>query len=302
MRLFPQLLAPLCLALFSMQPNPGMALSFDEISLDLLNPATSLGHVTNDLEYRSFQGDLPGASDQSQWDLVITPSIPFPLKNGKNLVLSARIPVSFGEPTYFADGTEYTQWRIRQFADTIPTDGEFFNGHGHLADIGLKLAYGGANDNNFIATYGLELVLTNSQDGSVERDQILLGPEFALGKITDWGIIGARVSHLTNITDADDRDYEFDTNISALKVFFAYGLGNGWQVISNPAVEYDWEGTSGNKLALPIGVGVAKTARLGNMPFKAAIEIQNYLKSPDAFGPDWLLKFSFTPVFWDRSR
>ena len=33
------------------------------------------------------------------------------------------------------------------------------------------------------------------------------------------------------------------------------------------------------------------------MPMKLSFEIQKYIASPDAIGPDWLFTFSFTPVF-----
>jgi hypothetical protein len=77
---------------------------------------------------------------------------------------------------------------------------------------------------------------------------------------------------------------------------FAYGLGNGWQVFSNPTISYDWAADSGNKLLLPIGAGISKTLRIGRVPLKLAFEIQKFVESPEQFGPDWLFTFSFTPV------
>ncbi len=50
--------------------------------------------------------------------------------------------------------------------------------------------------------------------------------------------------------------------MTSLKIFFAYGLGNGWQVFSNPVIEYDWEGDSDNQLFVPLGAGVSKTTRI----------------------------------------
>lgn len=302
MRRSPRIPFFVCLAALWGLPGGAWAEDLDKIAIDLVNPVSSLGSVYNDFGYRTYQGDLPGANDQSKWDYVITPSIPFPLDNGKNIIFRMAIPISLGEPTYYADNEEYTEWRIRQFADTMPRDGYFFDGHGYLGDLEFELAYGGVNDNGWITMYGLSLILPSSQDGSIERDQTLIGPEFALGKITDWGIAGAWLTQLTSVSDPDARDYEYDSNLTSLKVFFAYGLGNGWQVISNPNIEYDWEGASGNKLSLPIGIGLAKTARWGKMPFRVSFEIQNYLSSPDAFGPDWLLRFNFTPVVWNRTR
>ena len=124
-------------------------------------------------------------------------------------------------------------------------------------------------------------------------DQYQLGPEIALGKITDWGLFGGWLKHLTRVSGED----AWDTNMTSLKIFFAYGLGNGWQLFSNPVIQYDWEGDTDNKLFLPVGGGVSKTTFIGRVPVNFAFEIQKYLASPDSIGPDWLFTFSVTPVF-----
>lgn len=300
----PRLLCHLSLLALLGQATTAKAQTLDEIAIDLINPVSSLGTMINDFNYTTFQGDLPESDDQDRWEYNITPSIPFPLSNGKTIVLRFTFPINLGEPTYLADGQEYAAWRIRQDADVIPADGAFFSGHSFLDDLSFDLSYGGTRDDGFISMYGIKVVMPTSRDASIERDQWLLGPEVAFGKITDWGIYGVKASHLTNVADLnkEDRGYDFNTNITSLKIFFAYGLGNGWQVISNPDIQYDWEGAGSNKLALPLGIGIAKTTRLGKIPFKVSAEIQNYLASPDAFGPQWQLKLNITPVIWDRSR
>ena len=139
---------------------------------------------------------------------------------------------------------------------------------------------------------GLNTVLPVSTDTSNSRHQLQIGPEYSFGKITDWGIAGARLKHMIDVVGDDD----FDTNITSMNVFFAYGLGNGWQIISNPTILYDWEADSGNELLLPIGAGVSKTTRFGRTPVKFEIELQKYIETSRRFGPEWLFTFSITPV------
>ena len=62
------------------------------------------------------------------------------------------------------------------------------------------------------------------------------------------------------------------------------------------SIMYDWEADGGNKLNLPLGGGFAKTTKIGKMPLRFAAEIQNYVVSTDRFGPEWLFKFTVTPV------
>lgn len=268
--------------------------SLDEIATDLVNPASGIAHIANDVVYRTSQGDLPDAGDQTGVNYLFRPSLGLSLANGKKVLFRATVPLVYKQAKYVAD-REYYDYLIRQRADTMPTDGFFETGHSFLGDISYDFAYGGVSDNNWITMYGIAGLLATSKDTSAARGQYLLGPEFALGKVTDWGVIGAWATHLVDVSG--DNPANIDTRLTSLKVFFAYGLGNGWQLISNPVITYDWEGASGNKLLLPIGGGIAKTTRIGRIPVQLALDIQNYVVSPDAFGPKWLMTFRFTPVF-----
>jgi len=270
------------------------ARSLDDIARALSNPVSAITYLANDFEYRTYQGDLPGAGDQTSEFYRFRPSMGIPLANGRNILLRAAVPIHLSQPKYVAD-REYYDFLIRQKADTMPTDGAFETGHSFEGDLAYNIAYGGVNDNNWITMYGIAGVLGTSKDSSAARNLNLLGPEVALGKVTDWGVIGAWATHLVNVSG--DGPEDIDTALTSVKVFFAYSLGNGWQVFSNPIITYDWEAASGNKLLLPIGGGVSKITRIGKMPLNLALDIQNYIVSPDAYGPEWLLKFSITPVF-----
>jgi len=272
----------------------GQALSIDEIAIELSNPVGSMIIIDNEFQYRGYQGSLADASDESAFIYQLQPTFPFPLDNGKNILLRFRIPINGTQPIYEAD-EEYSPFLIRQIASTIPTDGTFDNehGHSHLADIGFDIAYGGVSDNGFISMFGIAGKLPTSQDFSQSVDQIRLGPEIAFGKVTDWGIYGAWATHLVRLSGED----AWDTNMTSIKIFFAYGLRNGWQIISNPNIEYDWEGDKKNKLFLPIGAGVAKTMKLGRVPLRLSFEIQYYIESPDSIGPEWLMTLGVRPAF-----
>ena len=45
-----------------------------------------------------------------------------------------------------------------------------------------------------------------------------------------------------------------------------------------------------------MGLGLAKTTTLGGKPWKFSAQVQYFVEQPDAFGPEWLLKFTITPV------
>jgi len=272
-------------------------LSLDEIAMELSSPVNTLFSIRNDFEYRLYQGSLADADDESAFIYNFQSSVPIPLANGKTIQLRMNIPVNGTQPIYEIPGSdkELSPFLIRQIASTVPENGTFDNSHGHsyLGDVSFDVAYGGVSSNGFISMFGIAVVLPTSQDLSQSIDQYQLGPEIALGKVTDWGLYGAWFKHLTRVAGED----AWDTNMTSLEVFFAYALGNGWQVFSNPVIQYDWEGDTDNKLFLPIGGGISKTMLIGKMPLKFEFEVQKYIASPDSIGPDWLFTFSFTPVF-----
>ena len=55
------------------------AMTVDEIALELSNPVTALSSVATDIQYRTFQGSLPGADDKTSYIYLFKPSFPIPL-------------------------------------------------------------------------------------------------------------------------------------------------------------------------------------------------------------------------------
>ena len=287
-------------------PQDTAGKTLDEIAKELSNPVTALRSIVNEFEIRSFQGSLPGADNQSNPVYRFAPSFPFQLKNGKNILIRASIPIALEEPEWRVDyghpiweeDRDYNEFLLRQSPQVTPDSGRFHSAHGHLSDLSYDVAYGGVSDQGFISMVGIAGVFSTSQNISGSRNQTLLGPEAAFGKVADWGIIGAWLKHLVDITG----DNRFSTSETSIDLFFAYGLGNGWQIISNPTILYDWEADSGNDLLLPLGGGLAKTTRFGSIPVKMEFEVQNYVVSPDRFGPRWLVTFRITPVIGSLFR
>ena len=289
-------LSPAVLASDELTSAATSAISVDQIALELSNPVTAVRSIAFDFEYRTYQGDLPGIDGETESKLVITPSWPIRLSNGKNILLRATIPVIGKQPLWQRVWwNDYAEFLVRQRPDSRFATGEITSSHGHLDDVGFNVGYGGVNESGFISMFGLASVFPTSSDGTASRGQYLLGPEIALGKVTNWGQIGAQAKHLINIGNDDNYD-PWDTKETTVKIFFAYGLGNGWQIESNPIILYDWEAVSGNEWLVPIGAGISKTILLGSLPLKMGFEIQKFVVSPDRFGPDWFLRVSFTPV------
>ena len=80
---------------------------------------------------------------------------------------------------------------------------------GHCLSISKQTGYSDVNH---------PTVLETSTNISASRNQTLLGPEIAFGKSTDWGVIGAWVTHLTNVTDGDLGGDLYNTNETYIEI------------------------------------------------------------------------------------
>jgi hypothetical protein len=276
-------------------------LTDEEVALELANPATLLRRVENTIEYRSYQGSLPGAGDGESWIYKFTPVYPIALNNGRIIELRATLPLYFNQPlweVYYDDpiwelDRSYADWLLRQSPQVTPSTGRFETGHDHMADLSIDAAYGGVYRDGLIGMIGVTTVWPVSTDISASRDQILVGPQAVLGKLGEWGVAGARLRHLTDVAG----DKRFSTNETWVDLFFAYSLGKGWQIVSNPSVLYDWEADSGNHLLLPLGGGISRTTRIGRVPIRMDAELYYYVESADRMGADWMFRLNIVPAF-----
>ena len=89
-------------------------------------------------------------------------------------------------------------------------------------------------------------------------------------------------------------DEPFST--TTIQYFYGIGLGNGWQILSGPVITYDWKADSDEAWTVPLGFGVARTTKLSGETWKFQGQVEYYVEQPDSFGPDWLLKFTISPV------
>ena len=256
-------------------PAPASA---DQVAKELSNPAGSLASLVNNLEYRSFKGDLPGADSQDTWLYSFQPVLPFPVGNeGRRIIFRPLIPVPLNQP-YF-DSSE------------LGFDDDDIN----LGDVTFDLAYAGtemqSDESGYLWGIGANGTIPTATSDNLGGDQWRIGPEVFGGVVRPWGTAGILVGHQWDM--AGDN---YDHSVTAGQYFYAYGLGNGWQLASGPNFSYDWNADSGNRWTVPLGLGLAKTTKIGSTTVKFQAQAFYYVEQPDSFGPDWGLKFSITPV------
>jgi len=255
------------------QESEDAASSADDIARELADPNSTLGSLSFNLDTISYSGDLPDANDQTALKLSFQPALPYSLGNGMNLFVRPQIPVIFDQP--------------------VLVGGQNFDSKGtELGDISFDAAIGKSMANGVVLIGGVVGTLPTATDDALGLDQYLLGPEIAISRVFDWGVAGILVTHQWDVAGEDS----FDTSITGGQYFFTYNLKDGWQISMSPTYSYNHNAASGDKLTLPVGIGLSRTMVLGGKPWKFAAQYWKYVETPDSFGPDWQIRFTVTPV------
>jgi len=238
----------------------------DALARKLSNPAEANWAINSNLDLIFHGGDINGAGDQSSVGFLLQPGMPKALSKG-NILFRPAIPVFLSQTFPGADG---------------------FDTKSGLGDISFDLAYGYTNPTTgllyFVGMVGT--TPTNTIDSMPNLWSF--GPEAALGLVKKWGVFGALVSQQWDIESGPET-----RNVLGGQYFYAFSLGNGWQLAAGPTFSYNWDT---EQLILPIGTGVAKTIFLGALPLKLSTQAWYYVERPDGFGNDFQIRFSVAPV------
>ena len=73
---------------------------------------------------------------------------------------------------------------------------------------------------------------------------------------------------------------------------YSFQFGGGWQFASAPAITYNHDASSGNKLTVPLGVGISRTMVIKNRPWNFHLQYWNIVDRPDAFAAEHTIRFS----------
>ncbi len=257
-------------------PTTVLSQDTDSLALVLANPTAATTALANLVDFTTYKGSVPGAADQTSWRYLLQPPFPFPLSNGTNILFRPAFPIILDSPVAAADG--------------------FGSSGVKFGDIAYDLAWGGATVGGTLLLGGLTGSFPTGGEG-LSSDQITLGPEVFLGILRQWGVAGLLAFQRWGVTG------DKDVNTLGLQYLYAVGLGGGWQISASPIVTFNKDAADDNKWSIPIGAGISKLIIASATPVKFSLQVWKYVKRPDAFGADWTVRFSISPVItlpWGR--
>jgi len=244
--------------------------SAEEIAAKLANPNAPMASLTFRLQYRTFDGDLPGASSQDGTAIMFQPTFPFSLENGDVIFFRPNIPIQLSAPTI------------------DPGNGDFKSESG-LGDIVFDIAYGRTTKTGMLYAGGIVASLPTATEDALGTDRYSMGPEFMIGKLSKKYVLGIFPSHLWDVGGSGDAD----VNLTNIQVFGTYLPGGGWNVGISPIMSYDH---NSHQWTIPLNFTFGKTVIWSGRPWKLSAEINYYVEQSDAFGPEWFIGINVAPV------
>ncbi len=251
---------------FNLSAQEGDLKSMDQIAKEMSNPTLPMFNLAMFYDYQNTTGNLSGANNQNINLIGIQPPLPFPLKNGKNLIIRPLFSFNFAAPVFNENGFESA-------------------GGVHFGDIPIDVLYAGTNPKTGVMFgYGLVANIPTSSSQDL-RGEWKAGPSLLLGLLKKHVFV-LIVNNSFELSGTEKQ------SVLGGQYVAAFSLKGGWQIVASPPWSYNW---ATEQLTLPIGGGPFKTIMIGKTPVKIGVQFNYYISQPDPFGPQWGIRFNITP-------
>ena len=263
----------------------------------LANPLSSLWIMFAQTDITLYDGDLLdglGESSVVQNTTLLQPVMPFQLTEEWKVIFRPVIPINSFE----------TVGNVDISTGTVPgVTGVDLDRETGLGDIVLWTAFSNNYKPPFVWGFGPTIMLPTATEDQLGTGKYSAGPMALAVSITDNWIVGGVAQHWWSF--AGDDDIQVDTDLGPVTVDrpdvnltdFQYILRYRYSAKTNigvaPNVRYNWET---DELSLPVGMGFDTLVNIGPLPTKVGAELYYYVQQDDQFGPEWQLRFYFTPV------
>jgi len=250
-----------------------------EIGAKLSDPLSDLWALFTQFGFTLSDGSLnAGKPKKAAGNIIFEPIIPIPLYGEGNkawkLILRPTLPLILEQP--------------------LPTGGNRFNHKTGLSDMLFPMIVG-IPAGNILLGLGPTFTFPTATQREFGRKQLAMGPACVLGYRSERILLGVFPQYFWKVASTSQGNIP-DANYMSLIYFFVYNLPDAWEIATNPTVSYDHNASSGNQWNVPVGLGVAKTISIGNMPVKVQLAVEYSVVSEKDFGKRFQLKLNVIPV------
>lgn len=254
----------------------------------LANPFSNLwfGMVQNDTYW--WDGDLTDAFDEGSKVMnttLLQPVMSLQWSPDWRLIFRPVIPIHSFDTLQGFD-------IIEDEPDGPILSGDFQRRTG-LGDIVLWSAFSPQYKPPLVYGFGPTIMMNTASNDQLGTGKWSAGPMGTVVHITDKWIVGAVAQHWWSFAGDADRD---PVNLTDFQPIMRYRLSTTTNIGMAPNIQYNWTAESGDRLRLPVGLGISTVTTIGKLPMGVGVEAYYYVEKPDSFGPEWGLRVFFTPV------
>jgi hypothetical protein len=247
--------------------------SLAEVGAQLANPVSSVWSIVFQNNFTFLEGE-PSGKTRFLYNLNFQPVMPVPLTDNWNLITRPVVPFLFGRPVF------------------NPETG--FHGRSGLGDIAMVNLLSPNKPSGFLWGIGPTWIFPTATKQNLGQQKWQVGPAVVGLYLSKEWIFGAFPQQWWSFAGKDNRP---DTSMMNIQYFVWRLLPGAWQVgTGGPNITINWKADDDNKVNLPIGLGVAKTVKLGKLPVKFQLEGSYSVAHEDTLGQRWNIRLTVTPV------
>jgi hypothetical protein len=183
------------------------------------------------------------------------------------------------------------RWITPVISQPIPTtkDVGFFG----IGDMQPTFFFSPAHPGKLIWGFGPIFQLPTATNYYTGEGKFGMGPSFvALIQPGHW-TIGALVNNVWSIGGPKSRPA---VNQFLMQYFINYNLDKGWYITTSPIVTANWKASSGNQWVTPVGGGIGRICRLGDLPVNISAQFFGNAVRPAGSSP-WGMRLQIMLLF-----
>ena len=247
--------------------------SIDELNQQLENPLSRFWSLIVQENLSFNNGDFIDGTQVTNV-LNFQPSLPVPVGKAKMLLVRPVFPIVTA-PNLNSDGTQ---------------DG-YETGFGDMQVFSL---FGPDKKGGVVWGAGMTFVFPTASSTNLGSGKTQLGPAVMVLSMTPNWTTGGIIQHWNSVGGDENRHETSKTDIQY--IIRKQIKGKGMSIGMGPNISIDWEASEGNRVNFPIGLGITKTVKWGDFPWKLRLEPQYAIIKQQDYGSLWNIRIQIAPI------
>lgn len=247
--------------------------SIDELNQQLENPLSRFWSLILQENLSFNTCDLVDGTQVGNV-LNFQPSLPLPVAKSKMLLVRPVFPLIT--------------------APTVDSDGIVNGSETGFGDMQVFSLFGPDKKGGVIWGAGLTMVFPTASSTNLGSGKTQLGPAVMVLSMTPNWTTGTIVQHWNSIGGDENRPETTKTDIQY--IIRKQIKGKGMSIGMGPNISIDWEASEGNRVNFPIGLGITKTVKWGDSPWKLRFEPQYAIIKQQDYGSRWNIRIQIAPI------